>query len=156
MVSMGDDNGAAIDVGLLSGETAEPQRYGQRALVYQTEATGLTPERLGEILRAANMGLARSYLTLAIDMEERYLHYASQLQTRRLAIDGVPLSVSAPDGVNAKCVDAVQALIDDPVMRDLIQDMQDGLGKGYSVIEPKWDYQEKALKPVLYQHGDAR
>ena len=150
------DDGQAIDAALLKGETAAPQLYGQRALVYQTEATGLTPERLGEILRGANMGLSRSYLTLAIDMEERYLHYSSQLQTRRLALDGVTLSVSAPDGANANVVDAVQRLIDDPILRDMIQDMQDGLGKGYSVIEPKWDYQEGALKPVVYQHRDAR
>lgn len=156
MVSIVNADGSAVDAALLKGETAAPQLYGQRALVYQTEATGLTPERLAEILRGANMGLARSYLTLAIDMEERYLHYSSQLQTRRLALDGVTLSVSAPKGANAKCVDAVQALIDDPITRDLIQDMQDGLGKGYSVVEPKWDYQEGALKPVLYQHRDAR
>ena len=156
MVSLVNDDGVAVDAALLKGETAAPQEYGQRALVYQVEATGLTPERLAEILRGANMGLARSYLTLAIDMEERYLHYASQLQTRRLALDGVDISVSAPDGVNAKCVDAVRALVDDPIMRDLVQDMQDGLGKGYSVIEPVWDYQEGALKPVLYQHRDPR
>lgn len=156
MVTMVKDDGQAIDAALLKGETAAPQLYGQRALVYQTEATGLTPERLGEILRGANMGLSRSYLTLAIDMEERYLHYSSQLQTRRLALDGVTLSVSAPDGANANVVDAVQRLIDDPILRDMIQDMQDGLGKGYSVIEPKWDYQEGALKPVVYQHRDAR
>ncbi|MFT4099114.1 MAG: DUF935 domain-containing protein [Rhodoblastus sp.] len=155
-MSLVNDDGAAIDAALLKGETAEPQTFGQRALVYHTEATGLTPERLAEILRGANMGLARSYLTLAIDMEERYLHYASQLQTRRLALDGVTISVSAPDGVNAKAVDAVQGLIDDPILRDMIQDMQDGLGKGYSVVEPIWDYQEGVLKPVVYQHRDPR
>ena len=156
MVSLVNDDGVAVDAALLKGETAAPQEYGQRALVYQVEATGLTPERLAEILRGANIGLARSYLTLAIDMEERYLHYSSQLQTRRLALDGVTLSVSAPKGANAKCVDAVGALIDDPIMRDVVQDMLDGLGKGYSVIEPKWDYQEGALKPVVYQHRDPR
>lgn len=156
MVNMVTDDGVAVDAALLKGETAAPQEYGQRALVYQTEATGLTPERLAEILRGANMGLSRSYLTLAIDMEERYLHYSSQLQTRRLALDGVTISVSAPKGVAAKCVDAVQALIDDPITRDLIQDMQDGLGKGYSVVEPRWEYQEGALKPVVYQHRDPR
>ncbi len=149
-------DGAAIEVPLLAGETAAPEMFGQRALVYYSEATGLNPPRLAEIMIGANHGLARPYLTLAIDMEERYLHYASQLQTRRLAIDGVSLTVAAPKGCNAKAVDFVQTLADAPMFRDMIQDMLDGIGKGYSVVEPVWEYEASALRPVLYQHRDPR
>ncbi len=149
-------DGAAIEVPLLAGETAAPEMFGQRALVYYSEATGLNPPRLAEMMVGANHGLARPYLTLAIDMEERYLHYASQLQTRRLALDGVALTVSTPKGAKAKVVDFVNSLADAPMFRDMIQDTLDGIGKGYSVVEPKWEYEAAALRPVLYQHRDPR
>ncbi|MBG0796837.1 DUF935 domain-containing protein [Methylocystis sp. L43] len=149
-------DGQPIMVPLLKGETAAPERYGARALIHYSEASGLTPARLGEIMRGANMGLAKPYLTLAIDMEERYLHYASQLQTRRLALDGVTISVSAPKGVNPKAVDFVESLIADPMFPDMVASLQDGVGKGYSVVEPIWEYEGGALRPVVYQHRDPR
>ena len=62
-------DGLPIEVALLDGEQAAPQAFGQRALTYYSEASGLTPERLAEIMRGANVGLARPYLTLAIDMD---------------------------------------------------------------------------------------
>lgn len=149
-------DGQPIMVPLLKGETAAPERYGARALIHYSEASGLTPARLGEIMKSANMGLAKPYLTLAIDMEERYLHYASQLQTRRLALDGVTISVSAPKGVNPKAVDFVESLIADPMFPDMVASLQDGVGKGYSVVEPMWEYEGGALRPVVYQHRDPR
>ncbi|MBG0802848.1 DUF935 family protein [Methylocystis sp. H4A] len=149
-------DGQPIMVPLLKGETAAPERYGARALIHYSEASGLTPARLGEIMKGANMGLAKPYLTLAIDMEERYLHYASQLQTRRLALDGVTISVSAPKGVNPKAVDFVESLIADPMFPDMVASLQDGVGKGYSVVEPIWEYEGKTLRPVVYQHRDPR
>ncbi|MBY6243989.1 DUF935 domain-containing protein [Methylosinus sp. Sm6] len=149
-------DGNPIDPALLTQEIAAPEQYGPRAIMLDVEATGLTPGKLAGIMRQANHGLARAYLTLAFDMEERYLHYASQLQTRRLAIDGVTLSVSAPKGVDAKVVDYVQSLTEHPMFRDMIQDMQDGLGKGYSVIEPLWDYSAGALRPTAYKYRDPR
>lgn len=149
-------DGLPIEVALLDGEQAAPQAFGQRALTYYSEASGLTPERLAEIMRGANVGLARPYLTLAIDMEERYMHYFSQLQTRRLAFDGVPCSVSAPKGVNSATVDAVQSLVESPIFADLCQDLLDAVSKGYSVVEPAWDYKSKLLQPVKYQHRDPR
>lgn len=149
-------DGEPIKVPLLKGEIAAPERYGARALVYYSEASGLTPGKLAQIMQGANMGLAKPYLTLAIDMEERYTHYASQLQTRRLALDGVTTSVSAPKGVNAKAVDFAESLINDPEFTDVVASLQDGVGKGYSVIEPVWEYEAGALRPVAYQHRDPR
>jgi phage gp29-like protein len=156
MVKILGPDGQPIDMALLKGQTAAPEQYGQRALDFTSEASGLTPTRLALIMSQANHGFARAYLTLAIDMEERYLHYASQLQTRRLALDGVTLSVSAPSGVNPKAVDLVQSVTESPLFRDLVQDLQDGLGKGYSVAEPAWDYASGALRPVAYHHRDPR
>lgn len=149
-------DGEPVQAPLLEGEIAAPQRFGARALVYYSEASGLTPQRLASTMRAANMGLAREYLTLAIDMEERYLHYASQLQTRRLALESGSVSVSAPKGVKPEAVDLVESLVADPAFADMCLALQDATGKGYSVVEPKWEYQQAALRPVVYKHRDPR
>jgi phage gp29-like protein len=149
-------DGQPIEVPLLKGEIAAPERVGARAIVYYSEATGLTPPRLAEIMRSAAMGHAKPYLTLAYDMEERYLHYASQLQTRRLALESGSISVSAPKGVKPEAVDLVESLVADPRFSDMVLALQDATGKSYSVVEPVWDYQDKALRPVTYQHRDAR
>lgn len=149
-------DGNPIQVPLLKGEIAAPERVGARALVYYSEASGLTPGRLAEVMKGANMGQAKPYLTLAIDMEERYLHYASQLQTRRLALEGGSISVSAPKGVKPEAVDLVESLIADPNFSDMALALQDATSKGYSVVEPVWEYEAKALRPVKYQHRDPR
>ena len=152
---LGSD-GQPIEVPLLKGEIAAPERVGARAIVYYSEASGLTPGRLAEIMHSAAVGHAKPYLTLAYDMEERYLHYASQLQTRRLALEGGSVSVSAPKGVKPEAVDIVESLVADPMFSDMVLALQDATGKSYSVVEPVWDFEDKALRPVKYQHRDAR
>ena len=88
-------DGRPIVIKTLSQEVATPTVAGVRRTHEERVASGLTPERLGTILRDAAEGNARSYLTLAEEMEERYLHYASQLQTRRLAIEGIDVTIEA-------------------------------------------------------------
>jgi phage gp29-like protein len=149
-------DGQPVVVSDLAREKAAPETFGMRNVLWHTEATGLTPGRLAEILRMAQVSHSRPYLTLAMEMEERYLHYGAQLQTRRLALDGVSISVSAPDGVNPKAVDLVEQIVAAPDFSDVIQSLQDAIGKSYSVIEPIWEYESGALRPVVYKHRDAR
>lgn len=140
----------------LGREIAEPAATGVRSVHRETVASGLTPEGLARVLREAAAGQMRSYLTLAMEMEERYLHYSSQLQTRRLAFDALTPAVTAPAGVPARIVEAVQGLVEDPSFREACSDLTDGIGKGYSVVEPVWEVQGKLLKPVAYKHRDPR
>jgi Mu-like prophage protein gp29 len=149
-------DGEPIDSAMLSGSLAAPTESGARSIPRDNEATGLTPEKLAKILKDAVAGNARSYLTLATDMEERYLHYASQLQTRRLAFDAVPATVTSPKGVPSKIIDAVNELVEGNGFRDACMDLTDGLAKGYGVVEPIWEYEAKLLQPVLYQYRDPR
>lgn len=149
-------DGQPVIVSDLSREKAAPETFGTRNVLWHTEATGLTPARLAEILRMAQVAHSRPYLTLAMEMEERYLHYGAQLQTRRLALDGVSISVSPPDGVNPKAVDLVEQIVRAADFSDVIQSLQDALGKSYSVVEPIWEYEAGALRPVVYKHRDPR
>ena len=149
-------DGEPIEISLLTEEVARASLHGARAVHGDQVASGLAPDRIGQIMRQADTGDARAYLTLAMDMEERYLHYRSQLQTRRLAFDAIPATIVSPKGVPTAIVDAVQALVDDPAFRDMASTLTDGIAKGYAVVEPVWDYRDKLLKPVAYHRRDQR
>lgn len=149
-------DGKPFEVALLSQEMAQPTRWGPRSLLLEGVASGLTPERLASLMREANHGRARSYLTLAMEMEERYMHYRSQLQVRRLAFEAIDLSVTAPKNYPAPILKAVNELVEEPGFRDMCADLQDGVSKGYSVVEPLWEYERGALRPVVYKWRDPR
>ena len=149
-------DGRPVEVPLLTEEFAPTTAWGVRSVQLAGVASGLTPERLGAIMREANHGHARSYLTLAMEMEERYMHYRSQLQVRRLAFNTIDPQVTTPQGVSSKIVDAVTELVNDPGCRAACSDLQDGVAKGYSVVEPIWDFQRGMLRPVAYKHRDPR
>lgn len=152
---VGPDGSAVASAGL-SQEVAAAQEWGVRSVRREGIASGLSPEGLADILRASADGHARQYLTLAEEMEERYLHYGAQLQTRRLAIDAIAPSVEAPDGVPSKIVDAVNRLVEDPNFGDMVASLQDGIGKGYAVSEIMWDMKDGLLYPVDFRWRDPR
>ncbi len=107
----------------------------------ESVAAGLTPYRLATILRDAASGDASAYLTLAEEMEERDPHYASVLGTRKRAISGVSRTVesASDDAHDVKLADEVRGLLRDPEFGFAVDDLLDGLGKGYSSIEMNWD-----------------
>lgn len=149
-------DGQPIVKALLSEEIAAPELFGIRRIGMESIASGLTPAGMAEVMRAANAGQGRPYLTLAMEMEERYLHYASQLQTRRLAFGAVGRTVSAPKGVPTKIVDFVHNLINRPSFADMCLQLTDATAKGYSVVEMMWEYEQKVLQPVVYKWRDQR
>lgn len=151
-----DDFGRTVDAAALGAEFAFPQSIGRRRVIGETIASGLTPEGLAAILQRAASGDIRAYLTLAEEMEERYLHYASQLQTRRLAVEGITPTVEHDDKVPAKIVDAVNALVEPSAFDEMAGTLTDAIAKGFSVAEMMWEYQDRMLKPVEYKWRDPR
>lgn len=120
-------------------------------------ATALTPERLAAVLRNAIEGQADDYLVLAEEMEERDLHYATQLRTRKLAVSGLKPTVEAAsdDEAEQQHADAVRELVRDPAFANCLLDLMDGLAKGYGVVEIVWDTQG-LWKPAAYKWADPR
>jgi phage gp29-like protein len=149
-------DGRPIEISGLSEEIAQPALTGNRQTHHDREATGLTPEKLASILQRAATGDIRSYLTLAEEMEERYLHYASQLQTRRLAIESLTASVEADKKIPTRIVDAVKTLIENDGFDDAIGSLTDGIAKGFATVEMVWEYEQKLLQPVRYVARDQR
>ncbi|MCL9998367.1 MAG: DUF935 domain-containing protein [Erythrobacter sp.] len=129
-------------------ELAAPARTSVRTIQSGHPAQGLTPQRLGRLLREAEDGDAVAYYELAEEMEEKDLHYLAVLRTRKLAVARLPIEVEpADDSAEAK-KDA--ALIETWLKRDMLQlelfDMLDAIGKGVSTTEMVWD-----MKPDLWQ-----
>lgn len=118
----------------------------------------LDPARLRTILQDAATGNILDYLVLAEEMEEKDLHYGSVLGTRKRAVSGVPISVEAgsDDARDEEIAEAVRKLVEAPEFDELLSDLLDALGKGFSAVEPIWELQGAQLWPVRYEHRDPR
>jgi phage gp29-like protein len=129
-------------------EIAEPEMTGVRALWDVSVASGLTPRRLAEILREAIRGDHRYYLELAEEMEERDPHYVSVLGTRKRALSQLRPSVEDDNGVDAKVAAAVRDLVERPCFAEMLVDLCDAFGKGFSGVELVWREKDGLWTPA--------
>ena len=137
-----DHNGKPFQKKALAEEIATASLTGIRNVWnWGSEAEFISPDRLGNILRAAAEGDANAYLTLAEEMEERDPHYGSVLGTRKRALTGLPVTVEAvsDDAQEKEIADAVLALTESPEFGDMVDELMDAISKGYSVVEINWD-----------------
>lgn len=161
-----DGGGRPIKKSELLEEFAAPRLTGVRSVWHASVAVTITPQRLAELLESSAQGDDYDYLTLAEEMEEREPHYASVLGTRKRAVAQLPISVEAPtdDAADVKRADAVRALTESPEFEDLLIDLLDALGKGFSAVEMIWNKNArlaeisgaKAWVPERYAHRDQR
>lgn len=121
-------------------------------------AAGLSPERLGQILRSSITGSPRLYLELAEDIEERYPQYLSVLSTRKRAVKGLEISVKAAGSSVQDEAEAqlVREVVESAAFRLSIIDMLDAIGKSYSATEILWNTKSKPWKPAEFKRRDPR
>lgn len=150
-------DGEPIRLEDLSEEISAPRLTGVRQVWHASVADNLTPSRLARILRAAAQGDADDYLTLAEEMEERDLHYASVLGTRKLAASGLDVRVDSAtdDKADVAIADAVRGFVAAPEFGEMVAHLLDALGKGYAVSEIVWDRSGKTWEPT-YRERDPR
>lgn len=119
----------------------------------------VSPDRLFHILHRAAAGDQEQYLTLAMEIEERYLHYASQLATRKNAVCGTEIEVVPGDASERaqQVADAFKAnVVDDDCFHDMLMQALDALGKGYSCQQIHWDTTRRPWAPREYEWCDQR
>ena len=159
-----DAYGKPVRKGPLRRDLARPTYAGVRSRWRdETVADGLTPERLSSILRelddATSPEAMRDFLTLAEQIEEgRYPHYESVLGTRKRAVSGIePMVEAASDSAQDKEIaDQVRELLEECSWTSLVEDMLDGLGKGWSAVEILWETSEKEWRPRHFEWRDPR
>lgn len=142
----------------MAAEIAAASMTGVRRVWNEAIARDLTPARLAQLMRAAADGDADAYLALAEEMEELDLHYGSVLGTRKRALSGIAPRVEAASDRkrDQEIAEAVRKLVDPIMWPNLVEDLLDGLGKGYSVVEMLWNTAAKPWKPRAYEHRDPR
>ena len=153
-----DHRGEPVRKAELKAEVAAATTAGVRSPTTGYPGDGLTPSRLGAILKEADAGDAIRYLELAETIEERDPHYSGVLRTRRLAVSQLPITVkpasdAAEDVERAKMV---EDWLDRDELADEVFDILDTLGKGYSATEILWDTSEGQWMPSKLELRDPR
>ncbi|MGD1469006.1 DUF935 domain-containing protein [Vibrio harveyi] len=122
-------------------------------------ASTINPTRLAGLLRSVIDGNnPEDYMTLAEEMEERDLHYAAQLRTRKLAVAAIEPTVEAAseDAVDLEMAERVRAIMDNDQIPELLFDLLDGLGKGLAVVQILWNTRTTPWVPDDYSWVDPR
>lgn len=137
------------DKATLTAEIASPTVTGVRQVIGSDPSIGLTPQRLAQLLRAAEEGEAEEYLALAERMEEKDLHYASVLGTRKRAVSQLDVVVEAAseDANDQANAELVRKWIARDALEDELFGVLDAIGKGFSVTELVWETSEKDWQP---------
>jgi len=143
-VQLLDAFGRPINLQALKEEQAAPTMGSVRRHDAMHPAAGLTPGRLASILRESIENNPEAYLALAEDMEERDLHYASVLSTRKLQVAGLDITVEAAgeDAESVKQADLVREFVERDAFEIELRDILDATGKGFSATEICWDSSE--------------
>ncbi|MGR3466918.1 MAG: DUF935 domain-containing protein [Shimia sp.] len=158
MAGLIDQFGRPLKKQELVKELAAPGVTGVRPVWVESIASGLTPSRLSAILKEAAEGDLEAYLTLAEEMEERDAHYASVLGVRKRRVSGIdPVIEASEDPRGQEVAEAVKAdILDHYGFADLVEDLLDALGKGFSVVEIMWETGADRWRPAAFAHRDAR
>lgn len=122
-------------------EVAGPTLAGVRPVISGHPADGMTPGRLAQIHRAAAQGDTLAYMELAEDIEERDLHYAGVLGTRKRQVSQLPVQVEAAsdDAEHVKHAEFVRTWLKRGVLKSALFHVLDAVGKGFSVMEIDWE-----------------
>ena len=135
---------------------------GSGRTLWQASIGSITPARLGQILRSHGEGDMDDFLTFAEEVEEKNQHYAAVLGTRKRAIEGLEFEVTAASDERAdrEIAEHCQALIDKPGFIELVNDLLDALGKGFSVVNQVWTTEAlnsaAPWEPVAWEWCDPR
>ena len=140
---------AKVDRGSLRETRAAPNLAGVRNPFGYFLIDGMTPMRLGRVMRQADVGLSYEYMQLAELMEERDAHYVAVLGTRKRQMAQLPITVEPirDDADHNKQADFLRDWLKTGVLQAALFDMADAVGKGYSVLEIDWDVGPKQIVP---------
>ncbi len=158
MTGLVDQHGRPLRRDLLEREIAVPTLTGIRSPLAGYPADGLTPEKLAELLREADQGEPMRYFELAELIEERDLHYAGVIGTRKRSVALLDITVEAAsdDAQDVERADMVREWLKRDELSDEMFDILDAIGKGVSFTEIIWDRSEGQWWPARLERADPR
>lgn len=135
----------------------QTQGEGPRMLALEPQMNlthGLTPKRLRGILELADQGDILEQHLLFADMEDRCEHLAAEMGKRKralLTLDWEILPGRANDARAARIAAAVREQFDAVNgFEDLLMDLADGIGHGFSACEIEWNYRYGLHLPAAF------
>lgn len=121
-------------------------------------ASGITPDKAAQYLRAAEAGDLIAQADMAEDMEEKDTHLQSELGKRRRAVLAVDWTLEPPRNASAAekrdTEMLTEILKDADWWEDMIFDATDAILKGYSGQQITWGYFEKLHVPEKVEWQD--
>lgn len=153
-----DHRGQTLRREVMTREVAGPTIGSVRSPISGYPADGMTPVRLAQILRGADMGSPLAYFELAEQIEERDLHYAGVLGTRKRSVAQIDVTVDAASesAQDVAIADMVRRWIDRDELADETFDILDAVGKGDSFTEIIWDTSMGQWQPQRLEWRDPR
>ncbi|MPZ57606.1 MAG: DUF935 family protein [Rhizobiales bacterium] len=153
-----DQYGRPIERSVLTEAIAGPTITGVRSPLTGYPGDGLNPRRLANLLREADQGEPLRYFELAEQIEERDLHYAGVLGTRKRSVAQLSVQVDAAsdDPLHVAHADMIRDWLTRDELADEIFDMLDAIGKGESYTEIVWDTSEGQWRPKCLEWRDPR
>lgn len=132
----------ALGIGKTLEEPQTAQHQHLRRDMQTHPARGLTPSKLAQILDQAEQGDLQAQFDLYEDMEEKDGHIGSELSKRRRAVI-VDWSVVPPDNPSSRekrDAEQLAELVGEiPDFEDVLFDVTDAIGKGFSCSEIEWE-----------------
>lgn len=153
-----DQYGEPIARSTLAEVLSEPQTSRVATLENQyltPMLSGLTPSRMGAIMRAADNGDLTEQHRLFADMEERDAHLLCEMGKRKLAVMDLdwdivpPRNASAAEKANAEWLKEVLQDAVDP-FEDLLLALMEGVGHGFAATELEWRQEGKDWLPAFH------
>lgn len=158
MTGLVDQYGQPLRREVLKREVGGPTIGGVRSPIAGYPSDGMTPVRLAELLREADQGEPLQYFELAEIIEERDLHYAGVLATRKRSVSQIDVTVesASDDAEDVRRADMVREWLKRDELTDEMFDILDAIGKGVSFTEIIWDSSEGHWWPARLEWRDPR
>ena len=117
---------------------------------------GITPASMSTILESAERGNLLLQHELFTDMEERDAHLHAEISKRKRTVIGLPRQVTPPPRAT-KADLATAARLNDiihniPSFDDLLLDLLDAIGHGFSCSEITWEFTDGIWMPTKFEH----
>jgi len=159
MVKILDHRGNVVSSDMLKEAQTETMEA-QVATLYREFADhpsrGLSPHKLAGILLEAEHGNIKAQCELYEDMEEKDAHIFAELSKRKRALLGLDWTITAPRNASAaeeKSAEYLNELVRDiENFEDVLFDMADGIGKGFSHLEYEWELLGNEWLPKEINH----
>jgi phage gp29-like protein len=119
-------------------------------------ARGLTPQKLHNILVAAEQGDIIAQSNLCLDMEERDGHIYCEMSKRKRALLTLDWHVEPPKNATAAekalATEVQEWLENIEDFEDVMLDALDGIGHGFAALEMEWELLGNLQLPCKFNH----